>query len=128
MSGERFSSQELLNRSFTDWQMQILRIALFVLLIAAVAPARNAKDHGYIPDSQTALDIARAELTHVYGKKQIQSEEPLTAELENGIWTVAGTLWCPDGKGGRTNACVGGTAVIKIRQADGHILSIVHYK
>ena len=108
--------------------MQILRIALFVLLMGAVAPAKHAKKHGYIPDSQAALDVARAELTHVYGKKQIQSEEPLTAELENGIWTVAGTLWCPDGKGGRTNHCFGGVAVIKIRQADGHILSIAHYK
>ena len=108
--------------------MKPFTLICWVLLLSAIASPKHDQDHGYIPDSQTAVDLGRAELTHVYGKKQIQSEEPLTADLKDGVWTVAGTLWCSDGKGGRTNECLGGVAVIKIRQTDGHVLSIIHYK
>jgi hypothetical protein len=34
----------------------------------------------------------------VYGKKQIESEEPFTAQLKDDVWTVSGTLRCPDDK------------------------------
>jgi hypothetical protein len=86
------------------------------------------KSYGYIPDTAAAIRIARSELAKVYGRRQIESEEPLTAGLKNGIWTVYGTLWCSDGKGGRTNRCVGRVAAIKIRQSDGKILSVQHTK
>jgi hypothetical protein len=41
---------------------------------------------------------------------------------------VSRTLRCPDGLGGRTSDCVGGTATVKIAQADGRILFMIHYK
>jgi hypothetical protein len=84
-----------------------------------------------IPDDATALKIAEPALIKTYGKRHIDRERPLTATLEQGIWTVAGTLYCSDHKGHRTCQqciCFGGVAVLKLRQSDGKILSITHYK
>lgn len=83
---------------------------------------------GYVPDSATAVQIAEAVLVPVYGKKQIESEKPLTAKLEKDVWTVSGTLQCPDGKGGTTTQCVGGTAEVQISKTDARIILMMHYK
>lgn len=83
---------------------------------------------GFVPDSSTAIKVAEAVLIPVYGQKQIQSEEPFTATLKNGVWTVQGTLHCPDGEGGSTTLCDGGVAVIRISKADARILSMIHYQ
>ena len=83
---------------------------------------------GYVPDSATAVQIAEAVLVPVFGRKQIESEKPLTAKLENDVWTVAGTLRCPDGKGGTTSLCFGGAAVVQISKIDARIVSMTHYK
>jgi len=108
--------------------MSALRIFCCVLLISVTASAKNHQKHDYVPDSTTAINIGRRKLTRIYGKKSIQAEEPLKAGVQNGIWTVSGTLWCSDGKGGRTNNCVGGVASIRMRQSDGKVLSILHTK
>lgn len=83
---------------------------------------------GYVPDSDTAIEIAKAVLIPGYGKKLIKSEEPLVAKLRDEIWTVSGTLHCPDGKGGNTTHCIGGTAVVEISKRDARIVSMMHYK
>ena len=83
---------------------------------------------GYVPDSKTAVKIAEAVLVPVYGRKQIESEEPLTAHLKGDVWTVAGMLRCPDGRGGTTTQCEGGVAVVQISKTDARILSMTHYK
>jgi hypothetical protein len=84
---------------------------------------------GYVPDSATAVKIAEAVLIPVYGKEHIESERPFTAELNNGVWTVAGTLRCSDGKGGiTTRLCVGGVATVKISKSDARVLFMIHYK
>ena len=84
-----------------------------------------------VPDAGSALKIAEPRLIKAYGKQQIDYERPLTAKLNDGIWTVYGTLCCPDRNGQRTceaGRCVGGVAVLKLRQRDGKILSIIHTK
>jgi len=98
-----------------------------LLLIAAEAQSYAPKD-GFVPDSMTAVKIAEAVLTPVYGKEKIESERPFKAKLENGVWTVNGTLHCSDGKGGVTTSCVGGTAEVKLSKTDGRILRMIHYK
>jgi hypothetical protein len=82
----------------------------------------------YVSDSAKAIQIAEAALRPVYGKPQVESERPFTANLDVQIWTVKGSLHCSDGKGGKTTHCVGGTAVVQISQQDGHVISIRHYK
>jgi NTF2 fold immunity protein of polymorphic toxin system component len=105
--------------------MRILGIICCLLLFNSVADARRKV---FVSDEKAAIEIARTQLSRIYGRKQIQSEEPLAANLKNGVWAVYGTLWCSDGKGGRTNHCVGGVAAIKIRQSDGKVLSFQHTK
>ena len=83
---------------------------------------------GYVPDSSTALRIAEAVLIPVYGKKQIDSEQPFTATLNGDVWTIAGTLHCPDGRGGVTTLCDGGVASVRISKKDARVLYMLHGK
>jgi NTF2 fold immunity protein len=103
-------------------------IFCFVILIAAAQSQSYVPKDGFVPDSATAVKIAEAVLIPVYGKEKIESERPFKATLENGVWTVNGTLYCPDGKGGVTTDCVGGTAEVKLSKADGRVLKMIHYK
>ncbi len=100
-----------------------------MFLIGSVVLGQGYKpEQGYVPNSETAVQIAEAVLVPVYGRQKIESEKPFTAELKDGVWTVSGTLHCPDGKGGVTTHCVGGVAVVTISKADARILSMMHYK
>jgi NTF2 fold immunity protein len=83
---------------------------------------------GYVPDSKTAVKIAEAVLAPVYGEKHIESERPFTTTLKDGVWTVTGTLRCPDGKGGITTSCDGGVAEVRISKDDARILFMLHGK
>jgi hypothetical protein len=84
---------------------------------------------GFVPDESTALRVAEAVLIPVYGEKGIESERPFTAKLKGGVWTVAGTLRCSDGKGGfTTDDCAGGVATVQISKQDARIISMIHYK
>jgi hypothetical protein len=98
------------------------------MLVAFALGQGYKPPQGYVPDSATAVQIAEAVLVPVYTKKTIESEKPLTAKLENDVWTVSGTLRCPDGKGGTTTQCVGGTAVVQISKIDARIILMTHYK
>jgi|HubBroStandDraft_1064217.scaffolds.fasta_scaffold949904_1 hypothetical protein len=97
-------------------------------LIAAATAQSYTPKSGYVPDSVTAVKIGEAVLVPVYGERQIASERPFTASLKGDLWTVEGTLHCPDGKGGTTTNCDGGTAVVKISKLDGRIVFMTHYK
>lgn len=85
-----------------------------------------------VPDEITALKIAEPALIKTYGKRRIDNERPLAATLDLwGIWTVSGTQCCKDRNGHRNcelRICYGGVAVLKLRQSDGKILSIEHFK
>jgi NTF2 fold immunity protein len=123
---------------FRSLRRGLVTITLLTAIIPAIAQQRGStsESHGYkpkdgfVPDSQTAVKIAKAVLIPVYGEKQIRSEEPFTAQLKGDVWTVAGTLRCPDGRGGfaTTTDCDGGVAVIKLSKADGRVLFTMHYK
>jgi len=103
---------------------------------AATATGTVAQD-GYVPDAQTAITIARAVLIPIYGAQTIQSEEPLTAKREGDVWTVTGTLQCPQYKARARpriareirhlyEMCSGGTAELKLSAKDGRILHVIH--
>lgn len=104
-----------------------------VLVASAVSQSRQPATSyvpvgGYVPNAAVAVKIAEAVLIPVYGEKQIASERPFHATLKDDVWTVAGTLTCPDGKGGTTTMCVGGTAAVKLSKLDARILFMIHYK
>jgi hypothetical protein len=109
-----------------------MKLAILVCIIfcfgSTVVGQGLKPDKGFVPDSNTAVRIAEAVLIPVYGEKKIEAERPFKAEFEDGVWTVNGTLRCPDGHGGTTTNCVGGTATVKIAKADGRIIFMIHYK
>ena len=72
-----------------------------------------------VNDSETAIQIAVAILSGVYGKDKIEKEKPYTAIEHEGFWYVNGSL--PEGY-------LGGVAHIKIRKKDGAVMGYIHTK
>jgi hypothetical protein len=103
-------------------------LACTVWLASELTGQGYRPESGYVPDSNTAVKVAEAVLAPVYGEKQIESERPFTAKLKDGVWTVTGTLRCPDGKGGTTTSCDGGVAEVRISKNDARILFMLHGK
>lgn len=108
---------------------------LFLILCSAVAIAapvlsQEAPKRNYVPNSETAIAIAEAVFTPVFGKKQIESERPFKATLNDDVWTVSGTLYCPNGEPqtDKLPSCFGGVAVVKISKQNARIISMTHYK
>jgi len=75
---------------------------------------------GLVPSAKVAVQIAVAVWSPIYGKQHIQDERPFHATLQNGVWTVTGSL--PK----RFN--VGGVAIAEISKRDGRILRVSHGK
>jgi hypothetical protein len=100
--------------------MRFLFLTLLLASALAQQPTRGyiPKD-GFVPDQHTAIRIAEAVLTPIYGEERIQGERPFRASLEKDVWTVEGFL--PPGT-------PGGTAVCKISKKDGRVLFVMHYK
>ena len=99
-----------------------LFVCSFFLIVLSSAQGYRPKS-GYVPDSATAVKIAEAVLVPVYGEKQTLAERPFTATLKEDVWTIEGTLHCPDGSG-----CFGGVAIVQISKLDGRIISMTHGK
>ena len=102
-------------------------IPLLTLLGLAIsmAPSAHTQEHayrppqGFVPDEKTAIAIAVAVWTPIYGEERIASEKPYTASLADGRWTVIGAL--PEG-------WIGGVAEAVIAKEDGRILRVTHGK
>lgn len=75
---------------------------------------------GYVPDARTAIRIAVAVWSPIYGEKQIQGEKPFHASLKHGIWTVTGSL--------PSITYVGGVSLAEISKKDGRVLRVIHGK
>ncbi len=73
---------------------------------------------GFVPDKNTAVAIAYAVAVPIYGKKQMDEEEPFRAELKDGVWTVLGTMHCV--------SCMGGTLIMQIDKSSGKIIFVGH--
>lgn len=74
---------------------------------------------GFIPDERTAILVALAILSRIYGEQQINSELPLRSVLRDGTWIVEGTL---------QKDMAGGVAIIKLAKSDGRVLYVSHGK
>ncbi len=103
--------------------MKLASALVFMLVFGAAAAPQ-----GKVSDSEAAVKIAEKALIRVYGKRQIESERRFKAKLEDGVWTVYGTLHCKDQDGNPTDICVGGVAVARISEKVGRVLSTMHTK
>jgi hypothetical protein len=100
----------------------IARILFTLLLLSIVVSAaeHNYKPaNGYVPNEKTAIAIAEAVLTPVYGEDNIRRQRPFQAKLTNSVWIVTGTM-----KRGH----FGGVAQVDISSTDGCIIRMTHGK
>jgi len=105
-------------RRITTFSLLLFFIVWTTVVYAADAQKHNYKPAaGYIPDQETAIRIAVAVWSPIYGKEQIEKEKPYKAILKSGIWYVTGTL--PEGR-------VGGVAEAEINKESGCIIRISH--
>lgn len=82
---------------------------------------------GFVENEHAAIDIAVIAWIPIYGKEHIESEKPYEAKLKNGIWEVSGSI--PGTSEVKDpSQLVGGAAFAKIRQKDGKVVFITHYK
>ena len=118
---------------------QVSFLVFALLLLRSLTLAQTAKDkeefeyvrrqiattHSYVPpkagmvpNASTATAIAYAVGVPVFGKRQMDEEQPFRADLKDGVWTVLGTLHC--------TSCDGGTLIVQIRKSDGTVLHLIH--
>ncbi len=79
----------------------------------------ESPDKGFVPDEETAINIAKAVWFPIYGEKTIRRERPYKAVLNGEVWQVRGSL-PKDHKGG--------VAVAEIAKKTGCILRVYHGK
>ena len=92
-------------------------IALFNVFAASKGYVPN---DGFVPNEETAIKVAEAIWTPIYGEN-INDKKPFVAEYneKEGCWEVRGTL--PENT-------LGGVPEIKINKSDGKILYVHHGK
>lgn len=96
----------------------------FTILVAWPILAADEKhsykpENGFVPDEKTAIAIAIAVWSPIYGQDKIKKEKPFKASLKDGEWQVEGTF---HGKG------KGGVAIAEISKADARVLRVSHGK
>jgi hypothetical protein len=69
---------------------------------------------------ETAIKIAVAVWTKIYGKDHIAEQKPYIASLEDGIWCISGTL--------PKKYTIGSTAYAEIIKESGKIIRVSHGK
>jgi len=99
-------------------------LAAFITIFAftvgiSYAQSFKPKD-GFVPDEKTAVAIAVAVWSPIYGEEKIRGEQPYKASLKDGIWHVEGSL------PGKT--APGGVAEMDISKEDGKIIKVTHGK
>lgn len=85
--------------------------------LAKTTPSFHPKE-GFVPDKRTATAIAYAVALPLFGKKELDSELPLKADLKDGVWTILGTMQC--------RTCAGGTLLVQIDKESGKVLFLIH--
>ena len=91
--------------------------AISMILAAGSRQHSYVPPEGFVPDEKTAIRIAVAVWSPIYGEEKIQTEKPFVGTLKNGVWMVHGSL--PKGR-------VGGVAIAEISKSDGRILRVSH--
>src|SRR5262245_25282302 len=101
-------------------------LLLPALLLATLVSSAEEAQHGYVPkegfvpNAETAISIAVAVWSPIYGTENIARQKPFQATLgAKGVWFVRGSL----PRGWR-----GGIAEAEIAKADGRILRVSHGK
>ena len=98
----------------------VLATTLITSAAMAQSPFNYRPPKGVVPDANTAVRIAEAVLSPIYGADKIKREEPFRAISDGEVWHVRGDMHC--------DRCLGGVAEIEISKTDGRVLRIGHGK
>ena len=91
--------------------------------LAAASWAAGGKDA--VPNAETAIRIAMAVWTPIYGAEMVEVEAPFDAKrAPDGSWFVCGTMHCSNG----LPTCKGGVLEAWIARRDGQVLRVTHGK
>ena len=74
-------------------------VAIVLILMAAgcaTPPAPPSNRIGVVPNEDTAIRIAEAVLTPIYGSQHVKAERPYKATLNADVWEVRGTTIKPE--------------------------------
>jgi len=98
----------------------IATLCLSSASLAQNVPSENVPkifecNDGVVADKETAIRIAEAILSPVYGEEAIREQRPYQVTVKDGKWTVDGTA---------SPGHVGGRFHIVILQSDGRVLEI----
>jgi hypothetical protein len=98
----------------------IATLCLSSASLAQNVPSENVPkifecNDGVVADKETAIRIAEAILSPVYGEEAIREQRPYQVTVKDGKWTVDGTA---------SPGHVGGRFHIAILQSDGRVLEI----
>ena len=97
----------------------ILSGLLFVSVYAVESKHTCKPKDGYVPDKETAIAIAVAVWSPIYGKEHIEERKPYNASLRDNVWYVSGSL---------PKDMLGGVPEMEISKDDGRILRVTHGK
>jgi len=92
---------------------------LILLTIMFYSSLYAISKSGYIPNKETAIQVAIAILSPIYGVEHIKNKTPFKAVLKNNIWIVSGSL---------PKMMPGGVPIIKINKMTAEISSVSHGK
>ncbi len=62
------------------------------IVVATATHASEAPKDDYVPDAETAIKIAVAVWSRMYGEGVIAEQKPYRATLKDGVWTVQGSF------------------------------------
>lgn len=74
---------------------------------------------GYVPDESTAIKIAEAILTPIFGEREVAAQRPFKARLVEERWIVTGSVEAPKG-----HVVFGGVLTAHISKQDGRIVDV----
>lgn len=100
--------------------LKVFSVLLILVTITAAAGTGDSRKQplpkdGVIPDAATAVKIAEAIFTPIFGTETVAKYQPYTAQLKDEVWTVYGTL-----KPGAR----GGTPQLTIQKTDGKVIEV----
>ena len=106
--------------------MKVFQYVLSIALLASCSFGQERRLKLHVRDAKTAIGIGKAELIRRYGRRVINSEQPISAKLENEIWTVNTPQWCQEMLPAKGFYCHGGHWV-RISSDDGSVVAAGAY-
>lgn len=107
--------------SLSLWRA-LCAVAMFGVLFGASATAQAPRSgesyvppQGMVPNKKTAVRIADAILTPIYGRTVVEYEKPYSVTLRRGIWIVKG----------KAHPGPGGNLLIEISKRTGCIIRVL---